>query len=299
MKKSFTFVLAIAAVGFVGFSLLYTPTQAITSGGTATGTLDASDVGLVVSDSSISMTGLSFDSADVATIGGETRYLFESENEASGDKITFHENATNVKAYYYIDTTGFSAPSGAATSNNFNWALYKVVGNTYDVTNFNGISTGGAYGAYMSENITGSTVSPSSITAPTGVTPTGEGTLTFTVLISSDGNLWQEQSVTIYYVCDATAFYIDDDSDLSAGDYQSANNTGDEISILGNTFVLTTAAPTSNSQSFTFMMGWYQDETQNVVVGGTTMEFYMMLAIPFGPAGDYVATITITGAAYV
>ncbi len=301
--KRLVWVGSIILVGILLVGLI--PSSAITGTGSASGTITGA-VDINITDSTISMTGLTFSqSGDTATIGSATRYIFDSENDggATNDGITFSEGTTNVAVYYYVNTTSFSAPSGV-TASVWDWTWYKKSGNTYNPQSWNGVTVGGAYGAYMVQNITATTASSvtGSVTPPSGVTATGEGSTTVTVLVSTDGTNWQETTITLYFVTDGTTLYFDDDSNMNevtetGVNYFSVTATGGQVSILGNTFVLTTAIPSGTSSTFSLYFGFYSDESANTNVDGTSFTYYIILALPFGPAGTYSATMTITGSA--
>ncbi len=300
-KPTFGLIAAVGIIAILTINLI--PSSGITGTGSASGTITGT-VDINISDNTISMTGLSFSSGgDTATIGSETRYLFESENDggASNDGITFDEGTTNVAVYYYINTTSFSAPSGV-TASVWDWTWYKKAGSTYNPQSWNGVTVGGAYGSYMVQNITATTASTVSgaITPPSGVTATGGGSTTVTVLVSSDGNNWQETTISLYFVTDGTTLYFDDDNNMNevtetGVSVFSVTATGGQVSILGNSFVLTSSIPAGTSSTFSLYFGFYSDESANSTPNGTNFTYYILLALPFGKAGTYSATMTITG----
>lgn len=300
-RTAIVFVVAVSLMTMLMINLL--PSSAISGTGSASGTITGT-VDINISDNTISMTGLSFSAGgDTATINSQTRYLFESENDggASNDGITFDEGTTNVAVYYYVNTTAFSAPSGV-TASLWDWTWYKKAGSTYNPQSWNGVSVGGAYGAYMVQNITATTAASVSgtVTPPSGVTATGEGSTTVTILVSSDGNSWQETTISLYFVTDGTTLYFDDDSNMNEGSETgvavfSVSATGDQVNILGNSFVLTSSIPSGTSSQFSLYFGFYSDETANSTPNGTSFSYYILLALPFGKPGTYSATMTITG----
>lgn len=307
-QKVIAYITPILLVGIIWIGLLASPTGV--SAATSTGSLTLSGtVSLSVTDSTIAFTSVTFTGADTTTVSSTTRYLYDSVNDGSDAAVTFDESTTNTLAYYYLNTTAFSAP-GSTTVDNFNYAFYREAGDTYDTNSWNGISSGGAYGAYMSQNMSLTTASTTgSITKPDAAgTVVGDGSATIGVYISSDGNDWEYTTITLYYYSDGTTLYFDDDADMSSADspetgvaVQSVTTTGDQITILGNPFVITSAIPASTSTAFQLYFGWFTDETANSVVSGTTMSFNMLFSLEFfgGNTGTYSVTTTITGAEQV
>ncbi len=302
-KKLVSSIVVVFLLGLV-FSISFGPSQtlAITSDTTVSADLTGT-VSISVTDSNISLTNLDFGQTETATISGETRYIFESENDGvtSADSISFNEDTTNAKAYYYLNVTSFTAPSGVIPDPK-TWVLFKDTTNTMNSTEWNVGTTWGSYGTYVffEYNVT-LTSGGATITPPSGVTEEVSGSVTVTYMSSSDGNKWAVNSF-ILYVLKGTdgVLYFDDDSNMSETTetgyaIQSASNQGDQVNILGNPFVIASAIPTSTDGTLELYFGWFTDESTNTVVGGTTMSFYAMLAIPFGPYGTYSFTVTITG----
>ena len=305
-----TTIYAVMGVALIGILLVMVlrPSSGVTGTATSSGTVSGT-VDLSITDSSVSLTGLDFSTADTATLSSQTRYIFDSESDggATNDKIEFNEGTTNVKVYYYISVSSFSVPTNNPYSGDYTWILFKETTNTADPNNWNGVATAlGAYGAYVYANYSTTVVSGAgSITPPSGVTASFSGTITVEFLGSvSDGDNWVESSFTLYLiVSDTGSLYVDDDADMSettetGQSVSTLTATGDQISILGNPFVLTSAIPTAAGNSVTFNFGWYSDETANGQTGGTTMNFYTALALRQGIAGTYSASITITGTQY-
>ena len=111
-------------------------------------------------------------------------------------------------------------------------------------------------------------------------------------------------------LADDNQLYVDDDPNLdpAATDSTPVNvrpdrpdrrldQTGDEVTLFGNKYVLVSTFPTGANQICTFKLGFYcgYDSTPS----NFSMKFYVLIAVPkYAPAHDWTWTVTITGSAH-
>ncbi len=300
MKNTRKYLLMFSSLALITLILMMpTAKPSMAADISVTGTVQGA-VSFNVSDSSIAFGTLNLATqSDSATIGGETRKVWDSENDAttSPDKATFDESTTNVNASYYLTVTGETVSSLDST----NWLYFKKVGNTFDPDGSG--TTFGAYGTYWLPSFSGTLGSATSYTPPSGETAESAVAINLTILGSNDGTNWQEISITIHVLHTTSGkIYLDDDtnfSDTTEGGYISEvgplTAQYDEANLFGNPFILMEDPTTlSSGNTVTFRFGWF------VQYDGTpsnyNMEFYTLLAIPtYTLSRTWTWQITING----
>ncbi len=287
------------------FSVMFLPSTQPASANINVTATTSGNVTFSVTDGSIAFGSLNLATwTDTASIGGETRKVWDSENDIGGtpDSAVFNESTTNVNASWYLTVSGQTVAGKDST----NWLYFKNKTNTFDPDGSN--TAFGAYGSYWLPTITGTLgTSTAGYTAPTGETISLTVAISVTFLGSTDGNDWKEGSVTLYIIKTTTnKIYIDDDQDFAdttEGGFISEvgplTTQYAQATIFGNPWILIDdPASLSASSTITFRFGWQKN--YDGIAGNQPMEFYALLAIPLNaPATSWTWTITINGVQYL
>ena len=209
--------------------------------------------------------------------------------------IKWDEDLTNTNAYFRVSalshaTVSVTVHGSALTLTPDDWIFFKDVSST---------ATPYYYGPRTYSVTLGAP--GATITEPSGVTATKEGSLTLRIL-KYDGANWSIDTVTIALVSDETAdkLYIDDDlnmtetTDTSAGltkieDDTTANGgdtyaqgdflvKGSEITVRGINYVLETDMTGTGITTAILTIGYFSgyDQTQ----GSDVVEFYVAVMVP-------------------
>jgi hypothetical protein len=230
--------------------------------------------------------------------------------------IKWDEDDTNTNAFYYISsltspTVSVTVHGAAYSYTPGDWIFFKNASST---------TTPYHYGPWKF-TVTLSTPG-ATIIEPSGVTSSEEGSLTIRML-KYDGTSWSVDSVTLYFVFDATAdkLYIDDDANMTettdtaggltkieddtTADGGDAYTQGDflvkgtEITVNGICYVLETdltALTGTPDETVTFSIGYFSGYDQTK--GSDVMEFYIAIMVPeFFPSGQQLSyDLILTGA---
>ncbi len=296
--------LALLGLTLIGLAFVLLPSSRPVGANITVTATTSGNVTFSVTDSSISFGTLNLATwTDTATIGGEVRKVWDSENDAATapDSAAFNEDTTNVNASYYLTVTGQTVAGKDST----NWMYFKNATNTFDPDGSG--TTFGAHGSYWLPTISGTLgTTTTGYTAPAGETISLTVSISVTFLASSDGNNWQESTITLYVIKTASnKIYIDDDqnfTDTTEGGVISEvgpiTTQYGQATLFGNPWILMddpTALVSGNT--ITFRFGWQKN--YDGVTGNQTMEFYVLLAIPANaPSTSWSWTITINGVQY-
>ncbi len=298
-------VLYLTGLALIIISIAFLPTSTVPASGNINVTASTTgNVTFTVTDSSITFGNLDLATwPDTATIGGETRKIWDSETNASTspDSAAFNEGNTNVNASWYLTVVGQTVAGKDSTS----WLYLKDTTNTFDPDG--STTTFGSYGTYWLPSFSGTLgTSTTGFTAPSGKTIDFTASISVTMLASSDGNNWDELSTTLYVIVTTDDLvYIDDDmnfSDTTEGGVLSEvgplSAQYAQATLFGNPWILMdniTALTSGNT--ITFRFGWQKN--YDGLAGNQSMEFYVLLAIPVNaPATTWTWTITINGVQY-
>jgi len=123
------------------------------------------------------------------------------------------------------------------------------------------------------------------------------------VFTSSDSGDWEVSTQTVYVtLADDNQLYVDDDPNLNPTTTDSTpvnviDQTGDEVTLFGNKYVLVSTFPTGANQICSFKLGFYCG--YDGAPSNFSMKFYVLIAVPkYAPAHDWTWTVTITGSTH-